>query len=130
MEMFLIIKHSEHSVSHGSTILIFYHGLCSVHAVSNLSCYLLNMGQKQRYSKENSRIIPHIVAPRNSKKENIILFNVKFPLLNLRQMAKSVEVLDKGPTTNVFLGFASCSMVPRYIGSLQSAKYFVYICSP
>ena len=58
------------------------------------------MGEKQRYSKENCRIMPHVVAPRNSKKRNIIYLNVN--LLDLRQKAESVEVLDKGPTSNIF----------------------------
>ena len=36
------------------------------------------------------------------RKENIINLNVKFPTLNLRKKAESVEVLDKGLTTNIF----------------------------
>ena len=57
------------------------------------------MGQKQWYSKENYIIIPLVVAPR---KESIIYLNMKFPPLNLYQKAELVEVLDKGPTTNIF----------------------------
>ena len=51
------------------------------------------MGQKQRYSKENYRIMPHVVTPRNSKKRKKYL-KVKFRSLNLCQKAESVEVLE------------------------------------
>ena len=60
------------------------------------------MGQKQRYSKENYRKTAHVVAPRISKKRNINNSNVKFPSVNLHKKAESLEVLDKGVTTNVF----------------------------
>ena len=32
----------------------------------------------------------------------MIYLNVKFPSLNIRQKAESVEVLEKDPTTNIF----------------------------
>ena len=52
------------------------------------------------------------------RKENINHLNVKFPSLNLHQKAESVEVLDKGLTTNIFkIYFFSI----RHIGSLQSS---------
>ena len=60
------------------------------------------MGQKQRHSKENYRKMAHVVAPRTPRKENINDLHVKFPSLNLHQKAESVEVLDKGLTTNIF----------------------------
>ena len=63
---------------------------------------LLNMGQKQRYSNENYRIIPHVVAPRNSKKRKHNLFKCGIPIFKFRQKAESVEVLGKGQTTNIF----------------------------
>ena len=72
------------------------------------------MGQKQRYSKANYRKMAHVVAPR---KENINDLNVKFLSLNLHQKAESVEVLDKGLTTNIFKIYFF-SIVPRHIGSL------------
>ena len=53
------------------------------------------MGQKQRSSKEDYRIMPYVVVPRNSKKRNIIYLNIKFISLKLRQKAESVDVLDK-----------------------------------
>ena len=43
-----------------------------------------------------------LVTPENSKKENTNHLNVKFSSLKLRQKAESVEVLDKGPTNNIF----------------------------
>ena len=36
------------------------------------------------------------------RKENMISLNVNLPSLNLCQKAESVEVLDKGPTINIF----------------------------
>ena len=60
------------------------------------------MEQKQQYSKENYRIMAYVIAPKTPRKENVISLNVKFPSLNLRQKAESVEVLDKSPTTNIF----------------------------
>ena len=60
------------------------------------------MGQKQRYSKENYRIMPHVVAPRKSSKRKQNLFNCEIPIFKPSPKAESVEVLDKGPTTNVF----------------------------
>ena len=58
------------------------------------------MGQKQRYSKENYRIMAHVVAPRNSKKRKHKSFKCEIPILNNHQKAELVEVLDKGLTTN------------------------------
>ena len=75
------------------------------------------MNQKQRYSKENFRKMAHVVAPRNSKKRKHRSFKSKFPFLNLHEKAESVEVLDKGLTTNI-LKIYFFSIVPRHIGSL------------
>ena len=71
-------------------------------------------------NRENYRIMAPVVTPRNSKKENIIYLNVKVSSLNLCRKAKSVQLLDKGPTTNFSL-FTYFSIVPRYIGSPLSS---------
>ena len=60
------------------------------------------MGQKQRYSKENYIIMPHVVFPRNSKKRKHNLFKCEIPIVKPSPKAESVEVLDGGPTTNIF----------------------------
>ena len=56
------------------------------------------MGQRQGTTKKITEIMAHVAA-QTPRKENI---NVKLPSLNFRQMAESVEVLDKGRTTNIF----------------------------
>ena len=75
------------------------------------------MGREQWYSKENCRKMAHEVAPEILRKENINHINVKFPSLNLHQKAASVELLDKGLTTNIFKIYFF-SIVLRHIGSL------------
>ena len=61
------------------------------------------MGRKQRYSKGDYRKMAHLVAPRNSKKRakkrKHKSFKCEIPIF---YKTESVEVLDKGLTTNIF----------------------------
>ena len=60
------------------------------------------MGQKQLYSKENYRIMPHVVAPRNVKKRKHNPFKSEIPIFRPLPKVEKVEELEKGPTTNIF----------------------------
>ena len=44
--------------------------------------------------------MPHVVALRNSKERKHNLFKCE---VQKQKKAESVEVLDKGPTTNIFM---------------------------